>query len=418
MTLLRRQHFRSGVLTTAALALHSASLFWVIVLLSRWAPATDLGYYVLGYAIGAPVFMFLGARQRIVLVNHVAGGDPTRTFIRARLLTSVIGVAMIAVISLTIWGGCCWRKAAVIILVAGIKGAEAVSDIAYGGLQRANQYGLAVRSITGRAVASTGLSTLLIPLTGSVLLTASALCTLWCLWALMDLRRLSSHRNKDTCSENRRSSLRTAFATTATNPLALVAALTSLAYYVPRYFIGATEGDAVLGRFGALSYFALMITMLGIAIADSLIPSLTQAHARQANPQAYLRQVRQLYLIPTVCGILGVALLLTVGNWLLTMLLGPTAAADPLVTAILLTAGTLIAITGCQAHVMVALGLERSQLLVTAASFALLLIASARLIPGAGMMGAALADLIYTLCLVLGTEILIMRHAQRKRVTA
>lgn len=403
--------------TAAVLALHSVSLFAVIALLARHAGAEALGHYVLGYAIGAPVFMFLNARQRLVLVNHTGEDDPTWPLVRTRLIAATTGGLTITAGAFAVWGASEPGKALVVSLVAATKAAEAISDIAYGGLQRASGLDVPLRSMARRAGLSLLGCAVVVPATGSAIAASATVLVVWGGAAALDLRKLAAVRpcrvSSDTLDAAKTLSR---LWQTAVHPMAIAALLVSLAYYVPRYFLNATAGDAALGVFGALSYLGLVVQMLGHAVADSLLPGLTQRHRAQPASRAYLAAMHRLYWMLLSAGTLGVLLLLLLGDVLLGWILGEAFVGMAPLAALLLAAGALMAITSCQLHGMVALGLHSAQLVTALLAFSALLGAAALLIPRWGMAGAAVSDLIYAAVSVLLAETLLQWKVRKGSV--
>lgn len=409
------QQWKLGARVGFALALHAGGLFWVIALLAHWASAESLGHYVLGYAISAPVFMFLGARQRLLLVSYIGESDPTWMLVRTRVVTSIVGVLCIAGFSAAVWAETDPAKATVITLVASAKAAEAMSDISYGGLQRAGDVNAPAWSMGTRALVSAAAAGCVVPLTESAVAAAAVVFMVWAIWAILDLRRLARRCPLGSLREPMAISAVRALRTTATHPLALVTLLGSLAYYLPRYYLEVTSSDSTLGYFGALSYFGLAMLMLGHAVSDSAMPSLAQRHQHQLGSYAYLRDVRRLYALLIVAGSVSVLGVLALGEPVLALVLGAEYSQFVHLAALLVTASTFLALVNCQAYALVALGLSHQQLLGTGLCFTILLVACSALIPAFGMLGAALADIIFALLSFVVMETLLHRRVNAKR---
>lgn len=404
-----RRWRRLGWLALSAPAVHAGSMFLAISLLAHFTSPGALGDYVLGFAVGAPVFMFLSARQRLVLGHGDADDAQTWTFVGARLLMAGLGVT-----GIVMWGFG-WlplTTAITVSLIALAKACEAISDICYAGLFRAGALQQAQHSQIERGLALSATLAVSVPLSRSAIAAAAAMVAIWLTWTLRDLRALQR------LQPFQRPSWR-AVCRTAGLPLqhlGITALLGSLGYYVPRYFLAA-RGAAELGYFGALSVCGLLVLMVSAALADVLIPIASQ----RIEPAAVARRVdagRRLYFAVLALGAAATASLLLLGRPALNLLFGADYAGHLDTALLLVAAGTLSGIAACQAHLAVLLNIEIRQAAVTVVAFAVLLAACAVWIPTGGLLAAAAAELIYAMTAALLTEWALLRARRRHPTVA
>jgi O-antigen/teichoic acid export membrane protein len=399
---------RDPVRTLMVIGLHAASQFWLLSLMARYCDTTIVGYYVLGFAVAAPAIMFLNLRLRIVLANDVSVSDPTWALVRFRIITCSATLATITAGALAAYGVS--MQTAIITLVGAIKAVEAFSDICYGGLQRLQQGRLVERSIVRRAALTIVCASLCLYLTRDAVTGLLAVLMIWSLAALLDWRNLKQ-------KNSRTSSIETHVAgvlgiAKRYLPLGLAALLASLAYNVPRYFISAAGTAEQLAHYGVAAYFGQITLMAATAATEALIPSITQQHAGMLKSGHYLTAVRRVYRLIALTGAASLALGATAGHPLLLHFFGLGYAEHLDVLLMVQFASVFGALSICQVHVVIALGVYREQMLTALASFTLLIAASAVLVPAMGILGAACADIIYSLVFFVWIEALIHRHGR------
>ncbi len=384
---------QQGLLALVVTGLHSLSLFWMMSLLARYCPPSSVGHYVFGYAVAAPLFMFLGFRLRIVLANDTGGVGHTWAFVRFRVITSLLALLLVAGCALLLMGAT--TAAAIIALIAAAKAAEAVSDICHGGFQRLQMMPLVLRSVLLRSLSTLLAISIVIPLTHSVTAGAITVLLCWALQLLWDLRRLRQHCPADPALVP---TLNNIWSTARRfSSLGITALLASVAFNVPRYFIAAYSPANDLGYYGVIAYFGLMIGMVAIAVTEALVPGITRQHCLDLYNGDYLTAVRRIYALILGFGLASIVLSLLWGELALRLFFGTVYTQHLDAFIIIQVAGTFAALAFCQTHVVIALGQFRQQLKAALLSFAFLLAASAVLVPRWGILGAAFADLVYAL---------------------
>lgn len=416
----RHTDFRHRLLSTGpslqallATALHSLSLFWVVSLLARFCPPAAVGDYVFGFAVAAPVFMFLALRLRIVLANDTEPVDRTWPFFTFRAITCTFALLIVGTISLLFLG--LSDRSVMVILVGAIKAAEAMSDICHGGLQRLQTMPVVCRSITLRALGTLAVTSIVIPMTGSASMGAGALLLVWAMTFLLDFKRLRLRcPAKPVHVLSMQDFWQTAHYFSA---LGFTSLLVAVSFNMPRFFLAAYSPASDLGYYGAIAYFGMVIGMIANALAESTIPGITREHRNDLRSTAYLNQVRRLYGWIVGLGLAGVLLSLVWGEAALTLLFGTAYATHTQAFIIIQFAGIFTALAMCQAHVVISLGQSRAQLIAAAASLALLLVACTYWVPHWNIQGAACADLLYSVIYFAWVEWIIRTTPSRSTVT-
>jgi len=410
---IRATSTQQGLFALVVTGLHSLSLFWMMSLLARYCPPSSVGHYVFGYAVAAPLFMFLGFRLRIVLANDTGGVGHTWGFVRFRVITSLFALLLVAGGALVLMGAT--TAAAIIALIAAAKAAEAVSDICHGGFQRLQMMPLVLRSVLLRSLSTLLAISIVIPITRSVTTGAITVLLCWTLQLLLDLRRLRQH-----CPANPALALTLdSIWSTARrfSSLGITALLASVAFNVPRYFIAVCSPADDLGYYGVIAYFGLMIGMVAIAATEAIVPGITRQHLLDLRNGDYLAAVRHIYALIVGFGLASIALSLLGGELALRLLFGADYTQHLDAFIIIQVAGTFAALAFCQAHIVIALGLFRQQLKAALFAFAVLLSASAVLVPRWSILGAAFADLVYALIYFALIEWIVVRASRVKGVS-
>lgn len=402
----RPLRLRDPLRLSMVVGLHAASQFWFLSMLARYCDAAQVGDYVLGFSISAPLVLFASFRLRIVLASDRSAVDPTWHLVRFRMLTCLLVTAVMAGAAITLFG--MQPAAAIVGLVGGIKAVEALSDICYGGLTRLGFGARAESSIVRRALLSALATTIVIVLTHDVLWALSTLLCCWAAGAAFDVWQLY---RLNPPVPNTQAAPKTLALAGRYLPLGLAALLTSVAFNLPRYFIGAYDASSQLAYYGVAAYFGQLTLMLANAATESLLPGITQSHAGALRDGRYLKAIRRVYRLIAAGGAASLILGTLVGRPILRAFFGIDYAAHLDVLLIVQLACVFGALSICQVHVVIALGAYREQMIVALCSFVIIAAASYGLVPRFGIVGAAWADVIYAAVFFTWTEWNVHRHA-------
>lgn len=380
--------------TLAAGLVYALAQWLLLVVYARLGTMEMVGEFALGLAITAPVMLLARMQLRTLQATDARSTHGFEHYLGLMVLNVLGGVLLCCAIALV--AGYSAHASLVIVLLALAKGFEAVSDVFYGALQKAERMGLIARSLIAKSVLSVVLVALALRLTGSPVIAASALALSWALvlflfdapayrrefleapWRQLWRTPWREHRARV------KSLLGLAYA------LGITALLGSLRPNVPRYMLEAHFGQAELGRYAALAYFSALggrvVQSLGVVVS----PRLGRYHA-EGDRRRYGRTLLGLVAgaaLVGLCAIAGAALL---GRWALTLFYGAEYARDLGLFVWLMVAAALEYI-----GVVLQLGLTaarelKAQAVLLIASVAVVALASAWWVPSRGTMGAAWA---------------------------
>jgi O-antigen/teichoic acid export membrane protein len=194
-------------------------------------------------------------------------------------------------------------------------------------------------------------------------------------------------------------------------PLGVVMMLIGLSASIPRYFVEHYWGPRSLGIFGALGYLGLVGTTAVAAIGQSATPRLAQCYAAgQRKPFAWL--LLQLIGLGAGLGLAGVAVAYLAGQRLLGVFYGPEYARHNAILVWVMLAAGIGHVAAFGGYGLTAARYFKVQIPLFACVVAATAGACWWLVPGYGMLGAALSLLIAALVQLAGTAV-VLAHAVR-----
>src|SRR5438128_11612113 len=114
---------------------YSACQWGVLVCIAKLGTAADVGHFALGLALTAPVITLTSLNLRLLQSTDARSDHPFNVYLSVRLIGTVLGLAAIAVMALAV--GYRGDLLYLILVVAFAKAFEAVSDVVFGLLQKA-----------------------------------------------------------------------------------------------------------------------------------------------------------------------------------------------------------------------------------------------------------------------------------------
>ncbi len=382
----------------AAWALAGNSIYagcqWaVFVLIVKLLTAEQAGVFAYAIAITGPIFVFANLRLRNLLATSVATPGGFSDYLNARLLTTVLAVALSLAIGAIVAPSP--RSFAVFATMAAGRACDAISEICHGLFQRALDMRGAAIGLSTNGLLSVGLVAAVLVLSRSLLLATAAYAAgslvalvCWDLPATAGLRR--TDRDRLHAAESARRPLGTACRLLRIAlPLGLSAAIGSVRANFPRYVIASSLGAAMLAKFAAISY----ITMLGhlVVTSSSQVALPVLASDIGHSDWRYRMRLGALVAATILLGSLGVIACLLLGRPALVMLYGPEYGRYRGVLVWLLV-GTVVTFasnflgTGTTAR-----QLFGAQFVITSLSFVVVALLTAPLVAGYGLTGAAWA---------------------------
>src|SRR2546425_664218 len=365
---------------------YSACQWGVLVCIAKLGTAADVGRFALGLALTAPVITLTSLNLRLLQSTDARSDYPFSVYLSVRLIGTVLGVAAIAVLALVL--GYRGDLLDLILVVAFAKAFEAVSDVVFGLLQKAENLRRVANSMLLKGVISVLAVGVVLRLTGDIVLATLAMALCWgSLLATYDLPaavRLESLRP----TLESRALARLAWVAL---PLGCVAGIASLAVNVPRYVIEADLGATALGHFTALSYLFVAATQPLLALGMAVNPRLGRHFVTDLG--AYRRLTWKTMLIAGGLGLLGIVACALFGRFMLTMVYAPDYAAHE-AGLIWLAVATGVGFLGqALSYAVTAARRLPEQLPIALLSLVVCAVGSYLLVPRYGLVGAAWAVL-------------------------
>lgn len=391
---------------------YAACQWAMLVVLVRFGSAEITGQYALGLAFATPVFMFANLQLRQIQATDAQQTFHVTDYLSLRIVATAL--ALLVVYGLVILAGYHGQTQWVILLVAGAKAVEALSDVLYGRNQQQERLDRVAQSLILRG--GLGLTALLAGLlapgglvTGLLLLIVAWAAVLFCFdlpaagLARGELRRLPQ---PDALVGLLRLGA----------PLGVGMLLLALNAAVPRFVVGQLMGVSALGIFAAIAYIERAGTTVVGALGQAAGPRLARYHAA-ADTAACRRLLNRMLAIGGLLGGGGLLVALTCGGSLLGQLYGAAYVQVDVFGLVMLAAG-LWYLASFLGYATTALRLIRWQPLILLAATLVSLASSLLLVPHYGLVGAALAMLLAAACALAGYLALVLPPLYGRRCDA
>ncbi|GAA3448804.1 lipopolysaccharide biosynthesis protein [Dactylosporangium matsuzakiense] len=278
--------------------------WFVLVVIARLGNPGMVGDYALGLAVGAPIVLLGNLSLRTVLVTDPNGDHPFRRYLSIRLagMALAMGAMSVAVMLFDL-------PAAVVLLVGAAKAFDGVGDIYLGLLQRHHdQRSIAIAQLVNGGLTVTMVAALLYG-TSSIAWAAAgsagASLLTWVVCCVPFAGRFHNRPDPRTRQHTHRAAGGVAELLWIAVPLGLASGLSSLTINVPRYALEHRLGATALGVFAAAGFLVLTGNVFFSAIAQTLLPRLTQLR-RNGTPAGFRSLLVQSLLGVAVAGGLGV----------------------------------------------------------------------------------------------------------------
>jgi len=367
---------------------YAASLWGVLVILTKLGNPETVGRFSLGSAIATPLIMFSGLQLRAVFVTDAEDKYSFRDILGIRLLLMPLTVAVVAVIGLAAYSR---PQALAITIFACARSIESVSDIFYGLFQKNERMDLMARSLLIKGPAALVLFGMVFAVTRNLVGALVGMAVAWAIpLFLFDIpwgRKLAAGTDLD--------SIRPRWSWSAFKeiiwlalPLGLVMLLLQLRNTIPRTVLEAHFGEAQLGIFSALSYIVIAGSTIALALSQSSIARLSRYYAAGDGPR-FRSTVGKLVLLGGVLCVGGVLVAALFGRPLLDLIYTAEFAEHADLFIVIMAGGGLVYIGNLLGAPATAMRAFRSQMVIMLINAALLLGLALWLIPEYGMMGAA-----------------------------
>ncbi len=365
---------------------YSACQWGVLVCIAKLGTAADVGRFALGLALTAPVITLTSLNLRLLQSTDARSDYPFNVYLSVRLIGTALGLAAIAVMALAL--GYRADLLYLILVVAFAKAFEAVSDVVFGLLQKAENLRRVAISMLAKGVISVLAVGLVLRLTGDIVLATLAMALCWgSLLATYDLPAAVRVTSLRPTLEPRP----LARLVWVALPLGCVAGISSLAVNVPRYVIEGDLGATALGHFTALSYLFVAATQPLLALGMAVNPRLGRHFVTDLG--AYRRLTLRTMLISGGLGLLGIVACALFGRSMLTLVYAPEYAAHEVVLIWLAVATGVGFLGQALSYAVTAARRLPEQLPIALLSLAVCAVGSYFLVPRYGLVGAAWAVL-------------------------
>ncbi|WNG50384.1 lipopolysaccharide biosynthesis protein [Archangium minus] len=381
--------------TLSAGLVYALAQWGVLVLYARLGTMEMLGEFALGLAITAPVMLLARMNLRTLQATDAQGAYHFEHYLGLTVLNVLGGVLVCCAIGLV--AGYSIRASLVIALLALAKGVEALSEVFYGAMQKAERMGLIARSIIAKSVLSVVLVALALRTTGSPVVAAAALGLAWAIVLfLFDVhayrREFGGERPwsllwrrpwRDQCVRLK-SLLRLAYA------LGITALLSSLRPNVPRYILEAHFGQAELGMYAALAYLTALGGRVVHSLGQAVSPRLGRYHAAGEQGR-YGRALAGFVGGAALVGVCAITSAVLLGRWALTLFYGAAYAQNLELFVWLMVAAALEYVCVSLQVGLTAARELKAQALMLALSIVMVALGSMWWVPSRGPLGAAWA---------------------------
>lgn len=393
----------------------------ILVVLAKLGSPELVGEFALALAITAPLLIGAGLNLRSVQASDAVEAHPFSHYLWLRLLTTAGALVAIGVVVLLSGYGA--RTGLVIMIVACAKGAEALSDIFYGGLQRQERMTRIALSMMIKGVLSLTVVAVGLYLTRDIVVACLALFVAWLLTLLFyDVpggiavaSAAAAH-----VSEPRFFALTSLFTpvpsraalyalTGVALPVGIVMLLIALNGNAPRYFIERWVGLRELGIFAAMIYPMQAGTTVIAALGQSALPRLARSYA-SGDASAFRVLLFRMAGLALIVGGTGMFIIWLAGEEVLTVLYTREYAEHKGVFLLLGCSAALGYAGSILGYGMTGARYFRAQLPVFATVTLVTIVSSLLVIPRYGITGAAFV-LIAAAVVQCAGSIVVIRHA-------
>jgi O-antigen/teichoic acid export membrane protein len=376
---------------------------WAILsLIAKLGNAEMLGRYALAVSIAGPPMMFAHLNLRAVLATDAVHHHSFSDYIVVR--HSASAVAMLVIIGLSLLSG----DPMVTLLVGISLGAENLSDLYFGALQRRERMNTIAVSMMLRGLGSAVAVAIALLSTGSIVLAVAALVVVRILLLMCYDRPISSRgeQNHPPRRESQWQIVRNAL------PLGAVLMLISLTTNLPRYSIERRLGMEELGAFAAVASFLSIGYLVTNALGQSVMPRLARLY-QSHDLRRFRRLAAGSVAIGAAVGLAGVSLASTLGPLVLARLYRPEYASFAPVLVATMAASVALYSAATLGYINTSTRAFHAQLPMFGVSALVCGVSSEILVPRYGLIGAPMALASAAGVQIIGHVLIVRRMTRR-----
>jgi O-antigen/teichoic acid export membrane protein len=399
--------------------IYSGCQWGMLVVLAKIGNPEMVGQYGLAMAIATPILALSSLQLRAVLTTDVRERVPFGEYLGFRLATTVLSLLIIGAIPFVMHYR---RESTLVVLIIGLGQAlETLSDLYYGRMQFYDHMDRIAKSMIARGLLGLGALGATVYLTKSVVWGAVALVLARSVVLVgydinkrtQLLPRHAAPAEAEQVIASKRDALRPRwnwgtqselFRTSIT--LGVIAMLVSLLPNIPRYFIQGSLGERALGIFTATAFLVSSGSLIVNALGQSAFVRLAK-HYGAGDVAGFNSLLLKLLGIAAVLGLGGIAVAVTFGHMLLTLLYRPEYAEHTDVLIAMMVGGAMTYVSGLMASAVTSARCFARQIPVLATAVGAAALASWVLVPRYGLLGAAFAVIITSTALTAGEVVLL-----------
>jgi O-antigen/teichoic acid export membrane protein len=388
---------------------------WAMLsVLAKLGSAAVVGQFALGLAVAAPVFMFTNLQLRGVEATDSRSEFAFADYFTLRCLATCLGFAVI--VGIVFFSRYDHHTAVIVLLVAGAKVVEALSDVVLGLMQKNERLDQLAGSLIFKGVASIIVFTAVFWRTRSLVAAVAAMGLTWLVVFLSyDFRiaRRTIGPDQHLFRINEQSLHKLVLLSL---PLGVVMSLMSLNTNIPRYLVEHYLGHGQLGIFASLAYVATASSLVINALGQSAAARLSRMFAAQQF-DGFAKLIKKFILLGALIGVAGVPAALLFGRMVLTFLYRSEYADSFNVFITIIATTSLFAMAAFLGYGLTAARCFKRQMIgVGAATLATLSLAPI-LVPRFGLMGAAFTLLAGAFVQLIGFALLLASRLHIARQT-
>jgi len=375
----------------------------MLMVITKLLSVTEVGYYVLGLAITAPLVLFSMLQLRAVQVTDAQNLNKFEDFFGARLLTNCAAILVVFGILMSLSGRYSFSVYVIIFMIGINKVIESTSDITYGLMQKHERLDKVAQSMILRNIGALILFAVVIKLTGNLVFGVASVG----IWWLLALLFFDKHNAEKFNPFVPRFHLKTILSIIWLGlPLGIATGIMSANSNMTRYFVEGYLGSESLGYFGAMAYVVAGASRATMALGQSASPRLARYYI--SNRKAYVKLLQKMLVVALVLGVGGVIFAIYFGQSFLSIVYKPEYAERGDVFVWLMVAAGGIMLASMLGFGMTAARRFKSQIPVFVITCSISVLGCWQLIPRFGMRGAAWAMLAAVMTQCLGSAAVIV----------
>lgn len=298
---------------------------WVLLwILARLSAPEEVGQFTYLMALAAPVFLTVGLNLGTVQVTDTTRRYSLDDFFLVRTITNMAAVLLSLGLGalVGIEGSLFWA----LLFVTLAKSVENVSLSCYGYYALVGRFDVLAWSMLLRAVLGPSAFGGAYAATFELWIACAALALAWLVVGLLfdspTVRRLAASEGmpRRGWKAARRRNVLELFRRSL--PLGLDQGVSSYSINLPRYAVDHVLGPSRLGLYGAQAYLAQVVTMITMAMTGVFVPRLARAYAL-GDRRSFVRDLVRMCAAGSSLALAGLVMAVLVGEWFLSVTLGP-----------------------------------------------------------------------------------------------